>query len=179
MTQSSQILSNTKITQIEPENVPTLNGNPVMRKGAFKHAEPKVSEFVTSSSIYKERDKEKAKRQSEKFNKFKSSKKVMNMINSLSKYTNCLMYIEGYMKQGATKLPKKYSYLHVMKDLGSIHNSNKLDYVKIKLFEILLTLDVTDRTRLLYYTDDESKILRDLWLYHSEYFKDYMGSWLK
>ncbi len=146
--------------------------------------------FVTSSEIYKkieiknnkklnkineELDKENEKQRSKRFNQ--KEKKHLQFIELLNKYTSCVSYIEDYLKTTPTKMEKKYNFISVVNELALINNTNKIDFLRTKLFEILLTLQFTDRLAVMFNEDTESKTLRDLWYHNRSYVRENLKDW--
>jgi hypothetical protein len=145
----------------EPLNGKVFNGTPVRDNN-------KKYEFVTSSNMYKAKPKKK------KYTG-KQATRQLKFITELSKYTRCILYIEKYIR--GYKLAKKYSYSNIVNELSTIHNNHKLDFIQVKLFEILLTLTVTDRTSLIFNQDQDSIILREIWINYNNVYKNYMSKW--
>jgi len=89
----------------------------------------------------------------------------------LSKYTSCLQHIAKH-----TPLPAIYQYGSVIDILATIATRYKLEFIRTKLFEILLTLPSDVRNNLIFAEGEENAtILREVWAYHSEYYKDHMS----
>lgn len=164
----------------------------------FPNSKPKDCKFVTSSEIYKKMDekkKRKEERDSEKNTNSKDkvdsngvSKRTMNnlktkekkhlaFVNEISKYTTCITYIEDVIKRSShNKLDKKYSYLAVINELALVDNEFKIDFIRTKLFEIVLTLTFTDRVAVLFNEDPCSECLRNLWYHNRDYNPDDLKS---
>lgn len=145
------------------------------------------SEFITSSEIYKRleaKEKRKAKKkmlqgdendegvsEKTKLSLNAKEKRHMAFVNELSKYTSCVSYIEDIMKTSNNKLEKKYNFISVISELAEINNFHKIDFLRTKLFEILLTLGFTDRVSVLFNDDPASKCLREIWYHNKDYDK--------
>lgn len=88
----------------------------------------------------------------------------------LKKYTDALAYINNYVK-----LPSKYSNVSIAGDVSKIDDNNKEEFIKTKLYEILLTLSTTDRTSLVFMEDNDSKLLRNIWQEENDYYIKNVG----
>jgi hypothetical protein len=127
------------------------------------------------NKINEELDKESEQQRSRRLNQ--KEKKHKQFIDLLNKYTTCVSYIEDYLKTTPTKMEKKYNFISVVNELALINNTNKVDYLRTKLFEILLTLQFTDRLSVMFNEDTESKTLRDLWFHNRSYMRDNLKDW--
>lgn len=97
--------------------------------------------------------------------------KSAEFVAKLSKYTSCIHYIALHVG-----LPDIYQYGTVIKTLSTINSRYKLEFIRTKLFEILLTLPTDVRNNLIFAdNEDNATILREVWTYHCEYYKDYIS----
>jgi hypothetical protein len=146
--------------------------------------------FVTSSEIYKKIELKNKKKLEEINSKLdaendiqkerratKKEKKHMQFLNLLTRYTSCISYIEDYLKTTPNKLEKKYNFISVVNELALVDNINKVDFLRTKLFEILLTLSFTNRVAVMFNEDEESKTLRDLWYHNRNYTRKNIADW--
>lgn len=141
-------------------------------------------QFVTSSEIYKKMEEKQQKRNEKKLAEQKKvkmsankmTKKHESFIQVLEGCMKCVSYIEDYMKTSHSKLDKRYTYVSIASELALIHNHHKLDFIKTKLFEILLKLSFTDRTAVLFNDDDVSRKLRNLWYNSKVTYKKDLGT---
>lgn len=76
----------------------------------------------------------------------------------LSRYESALDYIHSDIR-----LPQKYSTITIFNDLKTIPSDNRASFLANKLYEILLTLGFSARTRLIFAEDEDSTTLRCIW----------------
>lgn len=88
-------------------------------------------------------------------------------LSRLSFHMTCLRYLTDRVKTG-------YSYSDIIGELAKIEADNKLEYLKVKLYEIMLMATETEKGRIFYNEDEISEKLFSLYQANNRYFKDYL-----
>jgi hypothetical protein len=88
-------------------------------------------------------------------------------LSKLSFQMTCLKYVTD-------RVQTHYSYFDVIKELSKIELDYRLEYIKVKLYEMMLIMSETDKGKIFYNESEISEKLFSFYQANNRYFKEHL-----